>query len=511
MDPRTHTTHRKVQASVVGGLALLLSATACADDPGVDREGRGAADTGSWDGALEWEPCGGGEGAECGTLTVPVDWDDPDGATVDLSLTRHTAEDPDERIGPLLYLAGGPGDPGALHVRFMPELFGERVREQFDLVGLDPRGVNDSGAVVCSEDLLDAEPDAYLHSQEDFDERVEYNRALREDCREHTGPLYDHVDTLSVAHDVDAVRAAMGEERITAYGTSYGTAVGALYAEQYPDRVRAMALDGLVDRNADTEDFVGLRVESMQAAFDAFVDWCADEGSCALHGQSVPEIWADLLERADADGLEGQEGPLTSYELVEQVHECAYEPDWAGLADHLAALGSGQVAEGTACGGDEEDAGPPVEIQDSRGLSVANFCSDYDLAVDDHEGWHDLMERTGDEHGPDVGLSPNAVQRIADCLGGHHPATRPQHGQETDREAPILLTSTVADPITGHNQAARVAEQLGDRASLLTYEGAGHGAYGFFSGSECVTEAVDDFLVTASPPEDGTTCPDARG
>lgn len=508
--PSLRSRYRNTIATAV--LAAVLAGAACTAESGGETGGEGTDVAGNWQESIDWEPCGDGEDAECGTLTVPIDWDEPEGETVDLALSRLTAGEPGERIGSLLYFAGGPGDPGAIHVRFTPELFSEQVRDRFDVIGIDPRGVNDSEAVTCSQDVLEAEPDPYLRSQEDFDERVEYNRELREDCRGSTGALYDHLDTLNVVHDTDAIRSAVGEDQLTAYGTSYGSVVGALYAEQYSDRVRALALDSVSDHNLQGEEFVGMRVESMQAAFDAFVDWCAGEEQCDPVGDDVPTVWADVLDRADEGDLDGPDGPLTSYDIVEQASGCAYGPDWPGLASYLAALDSGQVPDGPACGGgEEEEDTPPVELADPAGLQKANFCSDYDLPVADYEEWRTLMEDAGEEYGPDVRMSPNAVQRVADCLGGHHPVTNPQHDLEVTGEAQMLLVNPVADPITGHNQAVSVAEQAGRWASLVTYEGAGHGAYGFFSGSDCVTEIVDDYLITASLPEDGTTCPAVPG
>jgi hypothetical protein len=175
-----------------------------------------------------------------GTLTVPIDWDDPDGETIDLALARIPASDPDARIGSLVINPGGPGGSGVGFALFAPEVFSPEVLDRFDIVGFDPRGVGDSHPVLCSVETLQDDPGALFDSRAELDARAAFNDELREDCRENTGPLYDHVDSLSVVHDIDAIRAALGDEQLSFFGVSYGTLMGQQYAATYPERVRAV-------------------------------------------------------------------------------------------------------------------------------------------------------------------------------------------------------------------------------------------------------------------------------
>ena len=263
--------------------------------------------------SIDWETCGEEESpdAECGTLTVPIDWDDPDGEAIDLALARIPANDPDARIGSLVINPGGPGGSGVGFALFAPEIFSPDILARFDVVGFDPRGVGDSHPVQCSLELLGEEPGSLFGSRADLDARTAFNEELREDCRENTGPLYDHVDSLSVVHDIDAIRAALGDEQLSFFGVSYGTLMGQQYAATYPERVRAVVLDSVMDHDLGTRDYLLTQAEAAQDSFDAFVAWCEDSTQCALNGQDPRALWTDLLKRAD----KGELGALSKLAL----------------------------------------------------------------------------------------------------------------------------------------------------------------------------------------------------
>jgi hypothetical protein len=149
----------------------------------------------------------------------------------------------------------------------------------------------------------------------------------------------------------------------------------------------------------------------------------------------------------------------------------------------------------------------PEGYPDSRGLKKVNFCSDYSLPVSNYEQWTSLVTRAGKEHAPDMGINPNAIDRIADCLGYPEDIPNPQHQLDVTGTGPLLIVNPVDDPITGYNQAVKVNEQIGEESVLLTYEGAGHAAYGTARGSDCTTNIVDNYLINTELPERGTRCP----
>jgi pimeloyl-ACP methyl ester carboxylesterase len=212
---------------------------------------------------------------------VPVDWDHPDGNRFDLAVARRTATDPGRRIGSLVFGPGGPGDSGVDRVVTGISRFSTQLRSRFDIVSFDPRGVGRSHPVTCSTDLVRRQPSPLLTSKADFDATLAYNRLLRADCRAWTGPLYDHVDTLSSVRDLDAIRAALGESRLTFHGSSYGTLLGEQYAETFPSRVRAVVLESVDDHSLGTRAFMDTQAATVQDSFDEFASWCDRAAQCA--------------------------------------------------------------------------------------------------------------------------------------------------------------------------------------------------------------------------------------
>ncbi|MFC7645630.1 alpha/beta fold hydrolase [Streptosporangium lutulentum] len=184
--------------------------------------------------AITWTPCAENSAVECGTLTLPVDWNIPRGETFELALARRKATDPAARIGSLVVNPGGPGSSGVSAV--FEETFGftSEITSRFDVVGFDPRGVGRSHPILCSVALAGQAPEVIMRSQADFDRWLAYNEQVRRDCRARTGPLFDHVDTGSVVRDLDALRAALGDDKLTYYGLSHGTLLGQQYAERFP-------------------------------------------------------------------------------------------------------------------------------------------------------------------------------------------------------------------------------------------------------------------------------------
>jgi pimeloyl-ACP methyl ester carboxylesterase len=203
---------RRLRAAAVSVLFLL---------PG------GAVSSSGGVAGIGWVPCPQDAVAECGTVSVPVDWAAPDGPRIDLALVRLPATGPGQRIGALLDVPGGPGDSGVDRVLANRGRFIASLNRRFDIVGYDARGVGRSRPVLCSARLLAAEPAPVLTSQADFEARLAYNGRLRADCRARTGPLFDHADTGSGVRDLDAIRAALGEKTLTFRGRSYGTLLGA--------------------------------------------------------------------------------------------------------------------------------------------------------------------------------------------------------------------------------------------------------------------------------------------
>lgn len=446
-------------------------------------------------GTLRWAPCDdpAEPGAECATLRVPVDWARPDGPRLDLAVARRQAADPGARVGAMVFGPGGPGDSGVERVvgrigRFSPE-----VRRRFDIVSFDPRGVGGSNPVTCSAGLLAARPSPELTGQPDFEATVAYNKRLRADCRARTGPVFGHLDTAQTVRDLDALRAALGERRLTFHGSSYGTLLGARYAEAYPRRVRATVLESVMDHSVPTtREFLRSQAAAAEDSFREFVKWCDGAADCALRGRDVREVWRDLLARAGRGELEDPARPGTSLSSSDLVNKTAfrkfYGADYAGLATAIAKM--------------EASAPLPASPTSVMPLPSATpvFCSDWHLPVRDHQEYASLvamMNRTA----PDLPhLLP--IHMVAACLGA--PTANPQRRLDVRGAPPVLLSHALHDPATGYPWAVSVARQLGRGGALLTYEGHGHGSA---TRGPCMRDTVDRYLTDLVVPPRGARCP----
>ncbi|GAA2499216.1 alpha/beta hydrolase [Winogradskya humida] len=448
-----------------------------------------------------WKPCPEDRTAQCATVRVPVDWADPYGASTTIALARRQATDPKSRIGTLFVNPGGPGGSGVDFALDSDYFFSAQLRRRFDIVGFDPRGVSRSNPVVCSSGVMAAAPPMFLSDAVRYNRNVTFNRRLAADCAKRTGPVFGHLDMLSVTQDMDAVRAALGERRISFYGASYGTLLGEQYAERYPSRVRALVLDSVMDHSGTTTGFLTDETKTAQDSFDEFVKWCARSTECALHGSDVRRVWAALLKRARLGTLRDPFEPeyrIRVLDLLDVAFSSFYDPQWHALALYLKEANSLKEATAVPKPGGRHAV---VEIENSF---PAIFCSDWTMRV---SGWTELrvrLARLASTH-PQMPVSPLAMTALAGCLGAPVATANPQRRLSPARTGGrVLLINSRHDPATPHVWAERVAAQLGPAATLVTYEGWGHVAYGR---SKCVNALVDGYLLTGRTPAAGTTCP----
>ncbi|MEU1184459.1 alpha/beta hydrolase [Streptomyces sp. NPDC005820] len=450
---------------------------------------------------LAWQPCESpyGEGAfECATVTVPVDWERPQGATVDLALARHRATDPGHRIGSLLVNPGGPGGSGREFAFAAPFSFSPDLLERFDIVGFDPRGIGLSDPVTCDEELIAAqEPLLFPDSGASFAALRRAGGALGDDCSARSGSLVDHMDSTSVARDMDAIRAGLGEERISYYGVSYGTALGERYAELFPKRVRAMTLDSVIDHSLDTWSLQKTRAIALEETFGQFADWCARTASCVLHGRDVRALFDSLYRRAAAGELiRGGDVLFTDEHLQRLAQNFLYSTaDWFRFAEFLTDLDTPDPAEARSS--------PRLRGEPAAYAYVPVLCQDFALEVPSYAtlaGYQRRLARLA----PVTRFSPLAWTDLTGCQGWPTRVTNPQHRLRIDGTPPILVTNSRYDVATPHAWGAGAARQIGGEAVFLTYDGAGHGDYWT---SPCVRDAIDTYLTTLATPGDGAHCP----
>jgi pimeloyl-ACP methyl ester carboxylesterase len=472
-------TTRPVLAALLTVLTMLLPA--------------GAPARAARPGGLEWRPCAEDRTAQCAILQVPVDRADPYSATIGMAVARRPATDPRARIGTLLVNPGGPGGSGVDFALGADAFFSPELRRRFDIVGFDPRGVGRSHPVLCSAALVASAPSPLVTDAVRYASTVAYNRRLAADCRRHTGPLIDHVDALSVVQDMEALRAALGEEKVSFYGASYGTLLGEQYAERHPGRVRAVVLDSVMDHSVGIDGFLGAETDAAQDAFDEFAAWCDRNTDCAVHGRDVRVIWARLLTRAAAGTLRDPYDPayrMTVLDLLNTAFGSFYDPQWYALGFYLREAG----------GPAGRTAGPPATDLTENGFA-AIFCADWSLPV---TGYPDLRARLDAlrSRAPQMPVSPLALSAVTGCLGRPPAVADPQRALRP-ATTPVLLVNARHDPATAYPWAQHVAAQLGPAATLLTYDGWGHVAYGR---SGCVTGAVDRYLVGGTLPPRGARC-----
>ena len=447
---------------------------------------------------LTWAVCPEDAQVQCGTMKVPANWADPAGPAITLSVARRKATDTARRLGVLLVNPGGPGGSAVDFTFNAPTFFGAEVRRRFDIVGMDPRGVGRSTPVLCDRDLVDARPQPLIGSEREYAAMIGHNRRLAADCAKRTGPVFGHVDTASVVRDLDAVRAALGETQINFYGASYGTLMGAEYAEKYPQRLRALVLDSVMDHSAGLAGFLITETDAAQDSFTEFVKWCARDKRCVLRGQDIPRLWATAMTRARAGTLVNPYDPpnkLRPADLLTAAFTAFYEPQWYSFAYYLR-----DALTPTPAG--RRAAPPPVDLVDHSFPAV--ICEDWHLPI---VGFADLRRRLRVLAGraPQMLVSPLALAALTGCLGWPSPPDNPQRVLlPLRRTAPVLLVNSRHDPATAYSWAQRVAAQLGPAARLLTYDGWGHVTY---SKSPCVSGVVDKYLVTLSPIAAGSHCP----
>jgi pimeloyl-ACP methyl ester carboxylesterase len=458
-------------AATAVGATLAAAATAAAS-PGVD-----------------WGPCSEAPDnteVRCATVTVPLNWAEPSGDTIEIAIARRAGTDP---IGTLFVMPGGPGGSGVsglIRENPMPA----EIAPRFDVVSFDPRGTNRSNPVVCDAELVATLPKGNPEAGATLADVQAYARALGDSCREHTGDLIDHVDSVSVARDIDAIRGALGERRLSLYGRSYGTLAGQMYAELFPNRVRALVLDSVFDHSLSQTRFLETEAATGEDSFREFAAWCDEATECALHGQDVAAVFDGLYEKAVAGVLTDPTDPTQLVDpmvLVQRTVNFFYGPRWPEAAAYLDSLANGTPLATTRAA--EEVAPYPM----------GTFCADHRVSIRSEREWLALWQKQ-------KWMAPTlrthfAWVPISMCSAWPAATANPQH--RLDIDIPVLVLNSLHDPATGYEWARNVTRQI-DRARLLTYEGWGHGV---IDRTEC-TEAVSaTYLIDLRLPARGARCP----
>ena len=504
------------RTSVLSGLTALLVAVA----PAVARGDTAAAPAQSAQTIapeLSWAGCattaeGQAAGVQCATAALPMDYDEPQGAQVNIAVARVPATDPAQRIGSLFFNFGGPGAPAVDYLQAAGAGLLSDLNTRFDIVAFDPRGVGQSTpSIDCK---VDQETDGLLPRPAPTPFTVDAGaleaRAQRyvDACQANNGEILRHVSTANVARDLDELRLAVGDERLSYIGFSYGTFLGATYAALFPDRYRALVLDGPVDPDQWIHDPVSMsstQLVAFERALGRFLAACAgDQASCSGFGAGDPFTAFDaLLASADAAPIfapryTDDPRPVTADDIRDVTAQLLYAKQfWGVLAAALAQAAAGdaslirQIVDLVVF--------PPNDPGLDRFFAIAGGEQQWPTDVDAYlargaREWADQPHFWAQFAYSEIAFALWPV-RDTDALRGPFTVA-------PSSPTPLVIGTTF-DPATPYSGAVGTVRELGN-ARLLTMDGDGHTAFG--RNSACIDSATASYLIAGDLPAAGTVC-----
>jgi len=440
-------------------------------------------------------------GVRCGRLSVPLDYANPNGKKIQIALIKLAATDPRKRIGSLVFNFGGPGASGVDTLDQAAKSL-TTLRARYDLVSFDPRGVERSAGVRCggTADLdkftaLDTLP-PNAETRREIDAA---NRRFAQLCARDSREVLPYVGTVNAARDMDRIRGALGEEKLNYFGMSYGTQLGAVYATQYPENVGRMVLDAPLDPTVGFEQRTLAQTRGFQRVYESFLKSCV-QASCEV-GKDVRSANANvvrLLNELTVKPLAVGQRQLTQGLAATGLAAALYsELTWPFLATSL-----GQALKG--------DGGALLYLADSYTGRSENGAYTTQMTSFPAITCVDTAERPDEAT---LRRTEAAALKISPLFGSEGsgglcrlwPVKGSNDAQRVNAtgSAPILVVGGKNDPATPYEWAPRLTEQL-RTATLVTYEGEGHGAY--LSGNKCVADLVDGYLLNGKVPARGSTC-----
>ncbi|WP_338896211.1 alpha/beta fold hydrolase [Streptomyces sp. TG1A-60] len=510
----------RLRAVAVTALAVLLSLSAagCGDEAKGDDEELTAqnpswkkceAPSESQGGGTAPSPLPDGDVWQCATMKAPLDWDEPEGATIPIALIRARSSGPeDQRIGSLVFNFGGPGGSG---VRALPAFGADyaKLRTRYDLVSFDPRGVGRSSGVECQDDeeldeyfQQDGTPDDTAERAELLDSTKTFNSA----CEKNSGKILPHVRTTDAARDLDLIRQVLGDDKLHYFGISYGTELGGVYAHLFPDNVGRAVFDAVVDPTQTVEQGTLGQAEGFQLALDNYARDCVSKVEDCPVGdteQDVENRISKLLDDLDTKPITGIfPRDLTQSAATTGIAQALYSQDFwpyltAGLEQAYDGDGRLLMLLSDSMNGRSENG----EYSNLAAAHVSINCADDKprYTTEDVEAKLAEFRAASPVFGEWLAWSLLTCTDWAVAGAADHPDVR------APGSAPILVIGNTGDPATPYEGARRMAEELGAGVGVeLTYKGQGHGAYG--SGNACVQTAVDGYLLTGEVPKAGTVC-----
>ncbi|TFD91391.1 alpha/beta hydrolase [Cryobacterium serini] len=456
---------------------------------------------------LQWDDCG--DGLQCTEASAPLDYSDPAAGDISLALVRQVATGND-RIGSLLVNPGGPGGSGYDFIKDSLDFATDAtLQESFDVVGFDPRGVGRSSAVSCYDSSA---MDEYLYGLTTAErgtdawiaELAASSDAFAAACAQQTGPLLGTVDTKSAARDLDLLRAVLGDTHLNYLGYSYGTFLGATYAELFPEKVGRLVLDGAVDPSTSNFEVTKTQAVGFENALRAYLTDCLEGKDCPFRGSvdSAMTTIGALLNSVDASPITATDGRqlggnalLTA--IIYPLYQATAWPQLSTMLDtvlHGSADGAFQFAD--AYNGRDADGN---YTDNSTESFMAINCIDYSYNADPTV----MRAQAAELEAAAPVIGPFMSFGDIGCANWPYKFTGERTEIHASGAAPILVVGTTNDPATPYIWAQKLAEQL-DSGSLVTYTGEGHTAYN--KSNSCVNDAVDSYLVDGIVPASDPQC-----
>jgi pimeloyl-ACP methyl ester carboxylesterase len=453
---------------------------------------------------LDWSPCVDVPNLQCSTLAVPVDHGDPDGQMIDIALARQPATDPANRIGSLVFNPGGPGASGIDFLEFAVFAIPSGVGDRFDLVGFDPRGVGASASIDCDLMLDDGVELVAKDDRAAWDALLASSLSDLDTCTAEPASLSQLVGTNNTARDLDLIRAALGDDQLSYVGFSYGTRLGATYAELFPQRVRALVLDGAVKPTTDLARLRADQSAGFDNAFENFAAACDTDPDCLLQelGATLDVVAGLRAEIAETGpfSTDDPERVLTSGELDLGIFSALYSKDlWPFLAQaiYLAdTMADGSLFQVLA----DNYLGRRLDGSYTNQTEANAFinCADDAARLDVEATWQQTEAIAGGSR-----YFGDVFRASSRCLG-FDDAVDPLVLGPADDASPILVIGTTGDPATPYEWSVEMAESL-ESGVLYSVDAEGHTAY---MSIDCVAAVVNAYLIDLEVPAEGGTCAD---
>jgi pimeloyl-ACP methyl ester carboxylesterase len=440
-------------------------------------------------------------------MKVPLDWSRPDGGkTVSITVLRVRSSSQHDRIGSLVINPGGPGGSGLeAALELAAEGLPQEIVDRFDIVGFDPRGVGDSDPITC---IPAKEKDADLNLPADPSTDAQWNVTVAEDqkiadeCYATYGSDLTHYSTAETVRDMEALRAKLGDAKLTYLGYSYGTLLGAEYASAYPDRVRALVLDGAIDPTISTLTQDKIQAEGFELAFDHYAASCEQQSSCPL-GKNPVAFVQNLMTTSDVHPIPSGSAKDTRVVkggavLLAVISALYDKSQWSDLTSALRNAENGDGSGVLALDDQYNERNPDGSYSNIEDANSAISCADTTDRTSVAEAR--ALQPQWRAAAPLMGGAEAAG--TAFCSLWKAPPDKPI--TVVDNHAPtVLVVGTTGDPATPISGAQHLARLLGS-GDLLVWQGDGHTAY---PKTSCITNAVDGYLIDLKAPPAGTTCP----